>query len=93
MTSALVSVLIACLPKWAEQNQPKSPYSHFQYAAALALLGHSNEAWAATQAGLALDPGFTLRRLRLFPSSNDPAGAAAGQRIYKGMRMAGVPEG
>ncbi len=69
------------------------PLSHFQYAAALALLGHLNEAWAATQAGLALDPDFTLRRLRLFPSSNDPAGAAAGQRIYKGMRMAGVPEG
>jgi TolB-like protein/Tfp pilus assembly protein PilF len=69
------------------------PLSHFQYAAALALLGHLDEAWAATQAGLALDPGFTLRRLRLFPSSDDPAAAAAARRIYKGMRMAGVPEG
>ena len=68
------------------------PLAHFQHAAALALLGHLNEARAATQAGLALDPGFTLRRLRVNRSSDNPTYLAGGQRIYKAMRMAGVPE-
>ena len=68
------------------------PLAHFQHAAALALLGHLNEARAATQAGLALDPGFTLRRLRVNRSSDNPIYLAGGQRIYKAMRMAGVPE-
>ena len=48
------------------------PLAHFHHAAALALLGHLNEARAATQAGLALDPGFTLRRLRVNSSSDNP---------------------
>ena len=69
------------------------PLSHFQLAAALALLGHLNEARAATQAGLALDPGFSLRRLRINRSSDNPTYLASSPRIYKGMRMAGVPEG
>jgi TolB-like protein/class 3 adenylate cyclase len=69
------------------------PLSHFQLAATLALLGHLNEARAATQAGLALDPGFNLRRLRISRSSDNPTYLAGSQRIYMGMRMAGVPEG
>jgi TolB-like protein len=69
------------------------PLSHFQLAAALALLGHLDEARAATKAGLALDPGFTLRRLRVNRSSENPIYLAGSQRIYKAMRMAGVPEG
>jgi TolB-like protein len=69
------------------------PLAHFQHAAALALLGHLNEARAATQVGLALDPDFTLRRLRVNRSSNNPIYVAEGERIYKGMRVAGVPEG
>ena len=67
--------------------------AHFQLAAALALLGHLNEAQAATQVGLSLDPGFTLRRVRDNRSGDNPIYLAAGQRIYKAMRMAGVPEG
>jgi tetratricopeptide (TPR) repeat protein len=69
------------------------PLSHFQLAATLALLGHLNEARAATQAGLALDPGFTLRRLHINRSSDNPTYLASSKRMYKGMRMAGVPEG
>jgi len=69
------------------------PLSHFQLAAALALLGHLNEARAATQAGLALDPGFTLRRLRINRSTDNPTYLAGSKRIYKAMRMAGIPEG
>jgi hypothetical protein len=37
---------------------------HFQLAAALALVGSLDEARAAVHAGLALDPGFTIRRTR-----------------------------
>ena len=67
--------------------------AHFLLAAALALLGHLNEAQAATQVGLSLDPGFTLRRVRDNQSGTHPIYVAASQRIYKAMRMAGVPEG
>jgi TolB-like protein/class 3 adenylate cyclase/Flp pilus assembly protein TadD len=68
------------------------PLAHFQHAAALALLGQLNEARTATQAGLALDPGFNLRRLRVNRSSDNPIYLAGGQRIYEAMRLAGVPE-
>lgn len=66
--------------------------AHFQHAAALALLGNLYEARAATQVGLSLDPGFTLRRLRVNRSSDNPIYLAGSKRIYKAMRMAGVPE-
>ena len=45
------------------EANPNWPLSHFLLAAALTLLGSPDEARAAAQAGLALDPGFTLRRL------------------------------
>jgi tetratricopeptide (TPR) repeat protein len=67
------------------------PLAHFQLAAALALLGSLDEARAAVRAGLALDPTFTLRRLR-GRMSDDPTFVAAGRRIHEGMRLAGVPE-
>jgi TolB-like protein/class 3 adenylate cyclase len=69
------------------------PLSHFFLAAALTLLGSLDEARAAAQAGLALDPGFTLRRLRSLGASNNPTFLASGMRLAGGMRMAGVPEG
>jgi tetratricopeptide (TPR) repeat protein len=43
---------------------PNFTISHFELAAALARLGELNEARAAVQAGLALDPSFTIRRFR-----------------------------
>jgi TolB-like protein/Flp pilus assembly protein TadD len=69
------------------------PLTHFQHAAVLALLGHLDEARAATQAGLALDPNFTLGRLRDNLLTDNPTYRAQGRRIYRAMRMAGVPEG
>jgi TolB-like protein len=65
--------------------------AHFQLAASLALLGSQAEARAAVQAGLALDPAFTLRRTR-GRMSDDPTYRAGSKRIYEGMRIAGVPE-
>ena len=68
------------------------PIAHFQLAAALALLGSLEEARAAVRAGLALDPTFTLLRMRGTALSDDPAFRAASRRVGRGMVMAGVPE-
>jgi TolB-like protein/class 3 adenylate cyclase len=69
------------------------PLAHFFLAAALALLGELDQARAAAQAGLALDPTFTIRRYRVNTPSDNPTFLAARERIYEGMRIAGVPEG
>ena len=66
---------------------------HFFLASALALLGQIDEARAAAKAGLALDPSFTIRRFRAGVSSDHPAYLAGRERMYDGMRKAGVPEG
>jgi tetratricopeptide (TPR) repeat protein len=69
------------------------PYTHFNLAAVLALLGRLDEARAAAQAGLTLDPAFTIRRFQRQLSSDNPTYLAKRERVYEGMRMAGVPEG
>jgi hypothetical protein len=58
----------------------------------LALLGELDEARAAAQAGLALDPGFNLHRYRVNALSDNPVYLAGRERSYQGMRLAGVPE-
>jgi TolB-like protein/class 3 adenylate cyclase/Flp pilus assembly protein TadD len=68
------------------------PIAHFQLAAALAHLGKLDEARAAAQAGLALLPAFTVRRYRANAPSSHPAYLAGRERIYEGMRLAGIPE-
>ena len=75
------------------EANPNWPLAHFFLAAALTLLGSPDEARALAQAGLALDPGFTLRRFRSLGASNNPTFLASGMRVAGGMRMAGVPEG
>ncbi|KRR16335.1 winged helix-turn-helix domain-containing protein [Bradyrhizobium retamae] len=69
------------------------PPAHFALAAALGLLGALDEARAAAEAGLALSPGFTIRRLRAAKSSDNSIYLAGLERVCTGMRMAGVPEG
>ena len=54
---------VAWLRRSIEANRNYS-IAHFHLAAALALLGALDEARAAAQAGLALDPAFTIRRFR-----------------------------
>jgi TolB-like protein len=68
-------------------------WSHFYLAAALALLGSLEQARAAARAGLAINPGFTIRRYRVGATSDNPIYLAARERHYEGMRLAGVPEG
>jgi tetratricopeptide (TPR) repeat protein len=66
--------------------------AHFGLATSLAPLSRLDKARSAAQAGLALDPTFTIRRFRLGASSDNPTYLARRERLYEGMRMAGVPE-
>jgi tetratricopeptide (TPR) repeat protein len=74
----------------ANRNHPQA---HFLLGVALALLGSLDEARAAARAGLAINPGFTIRRFRDGAQSDNPIYLAARERLYEGMRLAGVPEG
>jgi tetratricopeptide (TPR) repeat protein len=69
------------------------PIAHFCLAAALALVGELDEAPATAQAGLALNPSFTVRRFRTNAPSGHPVFLAGRKRVYEGLRLAGVPEG
>ena len=62
---------VAWLRRSIERNR-NFPLAHFHLAAALALLGSLDEARAATNAGLALDPGFTISRYRANALSDNP---------------------
>jgi TolB-like protein len=66
--------------------------SHFYLAVARAHLGRMNEAQAAAKAGLALNPTFTIRRFRAGAASDNQTYLAQRERVYEGMRKAGVPE-
>jgi TolB-like protein/class 3 adenylate cyclase/Flp pilus assembly protein TadD len=68
------------------------PLAHFHLAEALALLGELDEARAAAQAGLALDPGFNLLRYRVNALSDNPAYLAGRERSCEGMRLAAIPD-
>ena len=66
---------------------------HFWLAAALARLGRLEEAREAARAGLELNPSFTIARLRSLAFSDNPVYLAGRERLYEGLRLAGVPEG
>ena len=83
---------VAWLRRSIEANR-NYPLAHFHLAVALALHGSLDEAQAVARLGLALDPGFTIRRLQRQLSSNNPAYLAKRERFYEGLRLAGVPEG
>ena len=70
------------------------PHAYFQLAAALAQLGRFDEARSAVKAGLALDPNFTVSRIRAewTARSDDPTFLAGAERIFDGLRKAGLPE-
>src|SRR5262249_43601348 len=59
----------------------------------LAHLGELDQARTSTQAGLALDPNFSIRRYRASAACSHPLYLAGRERMYDGMRTAGVPEG
>ena len=76
-----------------ETNRNVAPFVHFFLAAALAHLGRIEEARASVQAGLALDPNFTLAHFHASSPTDNPTCLAQRARIAEGMRKAGLPEG
>ena len=70
------------------------PQAHFSLASALALLGRLDEARSAVQAGLALDPSYTVSRARAVwtAMTDDPTTLVRQEPVLEGLRMAGVPE-
>jgi TolB-like protein/class 3 adenylate cyclase/Tfp pilus assembly protein PilF len=83
---------VAWLRRSIEANRNFS-MTHFVLATALALRGARDEARAAVQAGLTLDPRFTISRFRANAPSDDPTFLAKRERLIEGMSLAGVPEG
>jgi tetratricopeptide (TPR) repeat protein len=70
------------------------PRAHFSLAAALAHLGRTDEAFSLVNAGLALDPTFSISRFRgLWTAiSNDRTYLAQLEPVFEGALRAGVPE-
>jgi hypothetical protein len=66
------------------EANPNQPIGHFLLGAVLAQLGQPNEAQAATQAGLALAPGFTIQRFLAGGSSDNPIYLASRVRLCDG---------
>jgi tetratricopeptide (TPR) repeat protein len=83
---------IVWLRRSLEANR-NNPIGQFYLAAVLAHIGELDEARATAQAGLALNPSFSIRRYRTNTPSNRPVYLAGRERLIEGMRMAGVPEG
>jgi TolB-like protein/class 3 adenylate cyclase len=82
---------VARLRQSIETNR-NFPRARFLIAAALALLGKLDEARSEVNAGLALDPKFSIHRFRASAESDNPTYLAQRERVIDGMRKAGVPE-
>ena len=72
---------------------PRVAMAHLFLAAALALTGRMAEAAEARDASLKVDPSFTVARFRDDPRSDHPVYLQQRERVYEGLRKAGVPEG
>ena len=84
---------LSWLRKSIDANRNR-PLAFFLLAACLAHLGRLDEARREVKAGLAVDPKFTLGRLRRRGVQSDNAVYLAQRaRVAEGMRLAGVPEG
>ena len=67
------------------------PLCHFVLGSALAHAGLITEATEAVDAGLRLAPQFTVAKLRAQVVGANPIYLAQRERLYEGMRLAGVP--
>jgi adenylate cyclase len=82
---------------WSRRSidaNPNYALAHMHLASALAHLGRLDEASREAQAGLALDPEFTIKSLRerIAAQNHDAAYLKTSERVIEGMRKAGVPE-
>ncbi|MET4478536.1 adenylate/guanylate cyclase domain-containing protein [Bradyrhizobium sp. F1.13.3] len=71
---------------------PNVAMPYFFLATSLALNGRAAEAREARNAGLRLDPNFTIARFRNERRSENPTFLAQRERIYEGLSLAGLPE-
>jgi TolB-like protein/class 3 adenylate cyclase len=69
------------------------PSSHFVLAAALAHLVRLPEARSALRAGLAINPTFTISRVRANAPSDNPIAVAGREHFISGLRKAGMRRG
>ena len=81
----------AWLQRSIEANR-SYPLPHFYQAIAFAHQGRLVDARREIEAGLALDPTFTLRRFRQSVISDNPVYLAQRERLYEGLKKAGLPE-
>ena len=70
-----------------------NPDAHLALAAALQLLGRSEEARKEALIALQLNPKFTIRLLRAGAPSDNPVYLKQHERIIEALRAAGIPEG
>ena len=75
-----------------ELNQ-NSPATRFCLATTLAHLERVEEAREAARACLKINPNFTVARFRSQTHSDHPVYLTGRERMYEGLRKAGIPEG
>ena len=76
----------------AVELQPGTPALRLWLARALGAAGRKADAQAQMAQFQRLRPGFTLRDLRAREPSDEPALLLQRQRLYAGLRVAGLPE-
>jgi adenylate cyclase len=82
---------IVWLRKSVDLN-PRSSFGHLFLASTLGLAGQEAAARAEMAEFRRLNPGFTLSRFKAVEPSDRPAFLAQRQRVYEGLRQAGMPE-
>ncbi|MFK4581169.1 winged helix-turn-helix domain-containing protein [Bradyrhizobium ottawaense] len=75
-----------------ETNRNVAAFVHFYLAAALAHLGRIEEAQDSMQAGLVVDPNFTLSQFHASSPTDHPTCLRQRMRIAEGLRKAGLSE-
>lgn len=81
--------------QWMEKSKqinPRAGLARLFLASALALAGRDADAQVEMREFLRLNPGFTLSRFKAVEPSSNAVFLAQRQRIYEGLRKAGLPE-
>jgi adenylate cyclase len=85
----------AAAVEWLKRSvagYPMSPFCRLFLASALGVSGQIPEAQAQMAHFQQLRPGFTLSRFRAVELSDAPAFRKQRERVYEGLRRAGMPE-